>query len=440
MPGETILIVEDEAIIALEESLALRKAGFMVMQAANGRSALEAVRTRQGKLGLILMDINLGSGPDGTQIAQEILRDYDIPILFCSSHTEDEMVARTEKITSFGYVVKMSGPTVLTASVKMAFKLHRAQRELREKQAALLRRDAILEAVGSTAMGFLDAEDWEAGLRRVVERLGRAAEVSRCCILENRRGTAAEARADRCYEWSAPGVPAHDGCGRPDRPASEELLRLADALAAGGDYFGDAAALPEAERGLFESRGAKSMLAVPIVARSDWWGFICFDECRERREWTSTEREALRIAAGFIGAVLQRRTAMRSLYQNEKAFRAVVANTIEGFSQTTPAGRYLKANSVLARMLGYDSPEQLMSEVVDIGAQLYVDPAARLRYKSVLERDGQISGFAAEFRRRDGSTIWMSIDAGAIRDELGRTEYYYSVNSDITALKTSRSV
>ncbi|MFN2312796.1 MAG: response regulator, partial [Spirochaetia bacterium] len=72
---------------------------------------------------LILMDINLGSGIDGTQAAELILQNHDIPVVFLSSHTEPEVVEKTEKITSYGYVVKNSSTTVLDASIKMAFKL-----------------------------------------------------------------------------------------------------------------------------------------------------------------------------------------------------------------------------------------------------------------------------------------------------------------------------
>ena len=79
----------------------------------------------------------MGQGIDGTQAAQEILKTDDIPIVFLSSHTEPEMVEKTEKITSYGYVVKNTGITVLTASIKMAFKLHSANQALRQANESL---------------------------------------------------------------------------------------------------------------------------------------------------------------------------------------------------------------------------------------------------------------------------------------------------------------
>jgi len=75
------------------------------------------------------MDIDLGPGIDGTQAAERILEHKDIPVVFLSSHTEPEVVEKTEKITSYGYVVKNTGVTVLDASIKMALKLFEARME-----------------------------------------------------------------------------------------------------------------------------------------------------------------------------------------------------------------------------------------------------------------------------------------------------------------------
>ncbi len=128
--AKSILLVEDEALIAMEEAAYLKSAGYAVEFVLTGEEAIRNVKDRRGKVDLLLMDIDLGRGMDGTIAAQEILKDYDIPIVFLSSHTERDIVERTEKITSYGYVVKNSGEIVLLASIKMAFKLHAAHRAL----------------------------------------------------------------------------------------------------------------------------------------------------------------------------------------------------------------------------------------------------------------------------------------------------------------------
>lgn len=129
----SILLVEDEAIIALEEERTLTDAGYSVLTAHTGEQAVVIVRdpARDTPIDLILMDINLGSGMDGTEAARQILRSHTIPVLFLSSHTEPEVVDRTEKITSYGYVVKTAGPVVLLASIKMALRLHQSEHRFR---------------------------------------------------------------------------------------------------------------------------------------------------------------------------------------------------------------------------------------------------------------------------------------------------------------------
>ncbi len=132
-PPKTILLVEDEAIIALAEIKKLEGVGYAVIHAPSGEKAIELFRRGPGSYDLILMDIDLGAGIDGTEAAREILRAHDVPILFLSSHTEPEAVAKTEEITNYGYVVKSSVFTVLDASIKMSFKLFEAQKRLHQK-------------------------------------------------------------------------------------------------------------------------------------------------------------------------------------------------------------------------------------------------------------------------------------------------------------------
>ena len=120
---KTILLVDDDAIPALSDSIKLKDYGYNVMQVPTGQKAIKAVNDNKNEIDLILMDINLGNGMDGTVAAKIILKDHDIPLLFHSSYTDREIVEKTEHITSYGYVVK-NGITVLDASIKMAFRLH----------------------------------------------------------------------------------------------------------------------------------------------------------------------------------------------------------------------------------------------------------------------------------------------------------------------------
>lgn len=122
---KTILLVEDEALIALDETSTLEDYGYAVITASCGEDAIKIVDSGN-RVDLILMDINLGEGIDGTETAKRILEKHDLPLIFLSSHTEREIVNKTEGITSYGYIVKNSGETVFIQSIKMAFRLYDA--------------------------------------------------------------------------------------------------------------------------------------------------------------------------------------------------------------------------------------------------------------------------------------------------------------------------
>ncbi|MHB8054904.1 MAG: PAS domain-containing protein, partial [Candidatus Aminicenantales bacterium] len=134
LEDRTLLLVEDEAIIARDEAKQLTNQGYKVIIAVSGEKAIDIIRSGEQQIDLVLMDINLGKGLDGAETAREILKSRDIPILFLSSHTEKEVVEKIGDIPSYGFVIKNSGITVLQASVNMAFRLHQAYRKRQEAE------------------------------------------------------------------------------------------------------------------------------------------------------------------------------------------------------------------------------------------------------------------------------------------------------------------
>jgi PAS domain S-box-containing protein len=134
MSGQkTVLLVEDDAMIATIERMNLERYGYVVFTAKDGEDAVGKFRARP-EIDLVLMDLNLGAGMDGTEAAAMILAEKDLPVVFLSSHTEPEIVAKTESITSYGYVVKNSGITILDAAIKMAFRLFDERQKVRESE------------------------------------------------------------------------------------------------------------------------------------------------------------------------------------------------------------------------------------------------------------------------------------------------------------------
>ncbi|OPY14026.1 MAG: Blue-light-activated protein [Syntrophus sp. PtaB.Bin001] len=117
----------------------------------------------------------------------------------------------------------------------------------------------------------------------------------------------------------------------------------------------------------------------------------------------------------------------------EGKFRGIFENAIEGIFRTTPGGGFLDANPALARMYGYESPEELIRSVSNV-KQLYVEPETRDSWLSVIEQQNQ-ADFEAEMHKKDGGTFWIFQSVRAIRNSTGKTIYYEGFSEDITKYK-----
>ena len=127
--------------------------------------------------------------------------------------------------------------------------------------------------------------------------------------------------------------------------------------------------------------------------------------------------------------------AAAELLNVERSYRALFENALDGIFQTTPEGRYLRANPALARIYGYPTPEALIAELQDISAQLYVNPARRGQFKELMDATGEVKDFESQIRRRDGSILWISEQARAVRDAAGDILFFEGSVLDITARK-----
>jgi PAS domain S-box-containing protein len=138
---------------------------------------------------------------------------------------------------------------------------------------------------------------------------------------------------------------------------------------------------------------------------------------------------------GIVQDISARQATWRALRDAERRYRSLFDNAIEGIFRTSPDGRYLDANPALARIYGFDSTAELIDSMSDIGAQLYVERSQRAAFIAAIRRDGSLSGFESQVRRRDGKLIWISENARAVRDEGGRLVCYEGTVEDVTELR-----
>jgi phosphoserine phosphatase RsbU/P len=129
---------------------------------------------------------------------------------------------------------------------------------------------------------------------------------------------------------------------------------------------------------------------------------------------------------------------IEALRRAEQKYRGIFENATEGIFQTTPDGHYISANPALARMYGYDSPEELLAALTDISRQLYVQAGRRTEFTLAMRQYEKVLQFESQIYRRDGSVIWISENARAVHDEVtGELLYYEGMVQDITLRKCS---
>ena len=134
---------------------------------------------------------------------------------------------------------------------------------------------------------------------------------------------------------------------------------------------------------------------------------------------------------GIARDVTDRKKAEEALKNSELKYRNIFENAVEGIYQTTREGRFITANAALARMTGYDSPEELIKSIKDIGTQLYVHPEDRKRFLEIRDTKGFVDDFEVEFYKKDGSTFWGVINARTVKDEQGKIIYTEGLVEDI---------
>lgn len=162
------------------------------------------------------------------------------------------------------------------------------------------------------------------------------------------------------------------------------------------------------------------------------------------RQLSPSEREQMALIALSLKRMLiqlqehQRvqehlQTQLQDSQNSATRYRQIFENAIEGIFQTTLEGRHLVANPALAHIFGYDSPEDLMHNVSDIGSQIYADSERRAEFVQRMLTEGQVVDFEHQVYRKDGKLIWVSLNARTIYNDQGEPLYFEEFVTDITA-------
>ncbi len=373
-----LLLVEDEALIAMNQRMQLEKIGYDVHHVLTGEAAVSYTLDPETRPELVLMDIDLGNGIDGTQAAEQILAEIEIPILFVSSHTEPAVVEKTEKITSYGYVVKNSGITVLDASIKMAFKLFEAKMQEQRYKTDLLHSRDLMKYIIEHTRAAVSVHDRDLNYIYVSKQYLDQYNVKDRDIIGKHH-----------YEVF-PDLP------QKFREAHQRALR------------GEAS---KGEDDPYEHHDG-------TIAWTRW-------ECRP---WYETDDSI----GGIIvyTEVLSHESAKRLKTRDTMNYlRSILHTTRDGFAVLDMDENILDVNDAYCKMHGYTRAEMLQLSIADLTTD--EDLERRLVHRQTLISDGHVI-FDTRNRRKDGTIFDVEVSASFLGGEEDRIIAFYR---DITERK-----
>jgi PAS domain S-box-containing protein len=211
------------------------------------------------------------------------------------------------------------------------------------------------------------------------------------------------------------------------KPASVTAKELPGLLAARGTY------VPL-------DRPAAQRLGAPLQVDGRSIGVIALQDYECYDAYGDEDLRLLNFVAEQTAVAIQRRQAEAAAARAQKRYQSIFENALEGLYITSPDGRFVSANPALARMLGYTSPEDLLTAVNDIKRQLYVQPNRRDDFFAAIQQSDELTDFESEIYRADGSTCWISESVRVVRRPDGSFDHFEGVATDITQRREAARV
>ena len=454
LPAEPkdILIVDDMPDNLRLLSTMLTCYGYHVRKAINGQLALQGAEISPPDL--ILLDINMPK-MNGYQVCEKLKlseKTKDIPVIFISALDDVMEKVKAFEVGGVDYITKPFQIEEVLARVQnqlslrllqsqlqlQARELHDRNSRLQEEIAERQRAEESIRFLLETTRAIGEAVDFHSALEVILHQVG---ETIRWDV-----GEAWIPDAEGTLLQSAPGWYASNARMDSFRSQSEQLT-FAMNIGLPGRVW--ASKQPEWVEDISQGYpdflqseialeiGFKAGFGVPILVGDEVLAVLVFFKISSGRK-DARFIDIFNAVATQLGSLIQRKQAEELLRIAQEKYHSIVENAMEGIFQSTPSGGYISANPALAKLYGYDSPEELMSDIKNISQQLYVDAERRLEFVAAMEADNAVSGFESMVCRKDGRRIWVSENVRAVRDSKGELIYYEGTVSDITERKLAQ--
>ncbi|GAB4292392.1 MAG: hypothetical protein Fur0025_28100 [Oscillatoriaceae cyanobacterium] len=464
IPNNSKVLIVDDTPSNLEVLFdILNESGFKVLVAQDGESALE--RARYGQPDLILLDI-LMPGIDGFETCRRLKSHdttKDIPIIFMTGLSETVDKVKGFQLGAVDYVTKPLQYEEILARVTTHLTIRHLNRRLQEQNQQLQQQAQREKLLGEIAQRIRQSLDLEDILRTTAAEVRQFLQVERVIIYKFYTDNTATVGGGKIVVESVSDPILSILQHKINAPlfSPEHIPSYKQGkIQAHADIFN--AGLPEAYLDLLVQVKVRANLVVPIILNQQElnstrletlnlhpdqtdieeisdnqqiYGLLIAHQCSKPRHWQASEIDLLEKLSTQIGIAVQQGQLYQQLQRAEKRYHSIVENAIEGIFQTTPEGKFISVNPALAKLCGYDYPGEIISHIQNIATEIYVEPNRRIEFIKIIESRNAVFNFESLIYRKNGTTIWISENARAVRDASGKILYYEGTVSDITMRK-----
>jgi PAS domain S-box-containing protein len=411
-----ILVVDDE--VELKNALVevLNAQGYDALGCTSGTEALSALREQN--FDVLLSDLMM-PGMDGVALLRAALEiDQNLVCIIMTGQGTIQTAVDAMKVGAFDYVLKPFQLQALLHVLTRAINV----RLLRQENLQLRETVAIYELCQTIAFTL----NQQTLLSKLADAALQQSEADELSILlltsDDSELYVAAVRGENRTRLLGERVPLGQGI-------SSWVARERTPLLLKG-HVNDArftAMWPRAD--------IRSAISVPLQVAGKLVGIINVNNVSSPRPFTLGQMKALTILASTAAAALESTSLYERVRQAEQNYHSIFENAVEGIFQSTPEGRFITVNPSMARILGYDSSEEVIETITDITHQLYVDPERRAEATRLEDERGVLQGFEFESYRKGGEKIWLSLNRRAVRDKNGVEIYREGSIEDITERK-----
>lgn len=451
--GRNILIVDDKPDNLRLLSTMLASYGYQVRKAISGQVALQGAQISPPDL--ILLDINMPqmNGYEVCEKLKTIDNTKDIPVIFISALDDVLEKVKAFQVGGVDYITKPFQLEEVLVRVENQLSLRSLQSKLQEQTRELhdrnirLQQEIVERQRAEEEIRFLlettraigESVDFHSALEVILHQVGETIgwdlgeawiPDAEGIVLQSSRGWYASNSSMASFRSESEKLTFGLNIGLPGRVwASKQPEWVEDFSQAGYPDF--------LRSDLAQETGFKAGCGVPILGGDEVLAVLVFFKilpCPKDQRFI----DLFNAIGTQLGSLIQRKQAEEALRIAEERYHSIVENAMEGIFQSTPSGGFISANPALAKLYGYDSPDELIGSVTNISEELYVDPSRRLEFIAAIDEDHSVSGFESMVRRKDGRIIWVSENVRAVRDAKGVLIYYEGTVSDITERKSAQ--